>query len=82
MRESNSTLPCVRDRLVVIYKSANKGTHNSFNRKYTDFTHGTYARGLSADNQYHLSPTSGTVMVSTNAILARLMQVQNIKRAA
>lgn len=42
----------------------------------------TYARGLKAVNQYHLSPTSGTVIVRTRATLARLRQVQNVRKSA
>ena len=42
----------------------------------------TYAKGLKTVRANQLLPTSGTVIVSTRATLARLIQVQNVRRAA
>lgn len=42
----------------------------------------TYANGLEMVIQNQLLPTSGTVMVSTSATLAKLMQVQKVNSAA
>ena len=42
----------------------------------------TYANELEMVIQNQLLPTSGTVMVSTSATLAKLMQVQKVNSAA